>query len=344
MQRRNQTLLIMRVPYSKSLLASSCLGYSLPPVRGNYRVGRRRLRSSVLTAVVLLLGRAAPTIAQELEPGAYSISPVGVNILVLSNNLSVGDLAFDPTGPIEDAKATINTTTVGYVRTLNFLGHSSNVGIVIPYAAGDLEGKYLDVFQMIYRSGLRDPLLRFATNLYGAPAMKLKEFAGYRQKTNIGASLTLAAPLGQYDPRKLLNPGTNRWSFKPELCLSQALGKWTLDFYVGVWLFTTNNDFFGGKSRKQNPIGSAQVHLLYTFRPRLWAALDANFYAGGRTTVNGSQNFDLQRNSRVGGTLSLPLGRRQSLKFAYNRGARTTIGGDFDALIVAYQYLWGAGL
>jgi Putative MetA-pathway of phenol degradation len=263
MQVLNQKLLILRAPHSNPLLASSHLKCSLPPLpRGDYGVGRRPLLTLVMAAVILLLGGAAPTIAQELEPGAYSISPVGVNILVLSNNLSVGDLAFDPTGPIEDAKATINTSTVGYVRTLNFLGRSSNVGIVIPYAAGDLEGKYLDEFQMIYRSGLRDPLLRFAANVYGAPAMKLKEFAGYRQKTNIGASFTLTAPLGQYDPRKLLNIGTNRWSFKPELGLSQALGKWTLDFYVGVWLFTTNNDFFGGKTRKQKPIGSSQVGSL----------------------------------------------------------------------------------
>jgi hypothetical protein len=292
---------------------------------------------------LLVLGN--PLISQELDPGAYSTSPVGVNILALTNNLSSGDLAFDPTIPIEEAKATINTTALAYVRALNFLSRSSNLAVVVPYTLGDLEGRYLGEFQMVRRSGLRDPVLRFAVNLYGAPAMKLKEFAGRRQKTSFGVSLTLAAPLGQYDPRKLINIGANRWSFKPEVGLSQALGrKWSLEFYAGAWLFTDNKNFSGGRTRKQDPIGSAQLHLLYTFRPRLWAAFNTNFYVGGRTTIDGTRNIDLQRNSRIGGTLSIPLNRRQSVKVSFNRGAYTTIGADFNTLAVAYQFLWGGGL
>jgi len=88
----------------------------------------------------------------------------------------------------------------------------------------------------------------------------------------------------------------------------------------------------------------SQFHLSYNARPKLWVAFDATFYAGGRTSVNGLRGNDLQRNSRVGGTLSLKLDRRQSLKFAYSRGAFTTIGGAFQSVSVAYQYLWGRGL
>ena len=47
---------------------------------------------------------------------------------------------------------------------------------------------------------------------------------------------------------------------------------------------------------------------------------------------------------RVGVTFPAPLGRRQSFKFTYSRGAFTTIGADFDAFDVAYQYLWGGRL
>ncbi|HXV64243.1 MAG TPA: transporter [Vicinamibacteria bacterium] len=282
--------------------------------------------------------------AQELEPGAYSVSPAGVNIVVVTNNFSGGDVAFDPTLPIEEARSRINTTVFAYVRSLNLLGRSGNVGIVAPYSIGHLEGLYLGQFTEVDRSGFRDPIVRFAVNLVGAPAMSLKEFATYRQKTNIGVSLVAVMPLGEYDTSKLINLGSNRWSFKPEVGLSQAVGRWTFELYAGVWLFTDNKSFFGAKLREQDPIGSAQIHVLRTFKPRLWAAFDANFYAGGRTTVDGRLNLDLQRNSRVGGTLSLPLNPRQSLKFSYSRGAYTTIGADFHALVAAYQYLWGAGL
>ncbi len=44
-----------------------------------------------------------------------------------------------------------------------------------------------------------------------------------------------------------------------------------------------------------------------------------------------------QDNVRIGATLSLPLGRQQSLKFNYSKGAVTRIGGNFDIIGVAWQ-------
>lgn len=295
-------------------------------------------------AVCLVVTTALPLWSQELEPGAYSISPVGVNVLVLSANLRRGDITFAPTLPVEDARAGIGTTVLSYVRSLDFLGRSANIGAALPFSAGHLEGRYLGEFTRVSRSGFHDPLFRFAVNFYGAPAMSLKDFAGYRQKTNIGVSLVVLVPLGKYDAARLINIGTNRWSFKPEVGFSRAMGKWTLEVYVGAWLFTDNTNFLDGNVRKQDPIATTQLHLLYTVRPRLWVAFDANFYTGGRTTVNNALNLDLQRNSRVGGTLSVPLNLRHSVKLAYSRGAYTTIGADFHALVAGWQYLWGAGL
>lgn len=303
------------------------------------------MRSRAFVTLISMILLSAWTVrAQELDPGAYSISPVGVNILVLANTFNSGGVDFDPSVPIEQSKATINSSALGYVRTLDIAGRSSSVGFVAPYVLGHLEGVYLGQFQTVDRSGLGDPRLRFAINLCGGPAMRLKEFASYRPKTNVGMSLTVGVPLGQYDPIKVINLGTNRWSFKPEVGVTHALGRWALQSYAGVWLFTENTNFFKGKTRTQNSIGSFQFHLDYNFRPRLWAAFDANFYTGGRTSINGVKNFDFQRNSRIGGTLAIPLNRRQSLKFSYSHGAHTTIGGNFNSIAMAYQYLWGGGL
>ena len=292
----------------------------------------------------LLFACALPSAAQELEPGAYSVSPVGVSFFVATYNFSGGDVTFDPALPVEDAEATINTAVFAYVRSVNVMGRSGNVGIVVPYSVGHVQGSYIGELTEVDRSGFRDPLVRFAVTLYGAPAMDLKRFASYRQKTNLGVSLLAALPLGEYDPTKLINLGSNRFSFKPEIGLSRALGKWTLELYGGVWLFTDNQDFNGGKTREQAPLGSAQIHVLYTFKPRLWAAIDGNFYSGGRTTVDGQRNLDFQKNSRIGATFSFPLDAQQSLKVAFSRGAYTTIGADFTSLVAAYQFLWGAGL
>ena len=70
-------------------------------------------------------------------------------------------------------------------------------------------------------------------------------------------------PLGQYDSDKLVNLGTNRWSVKPELGISKVWGPLTLEAAAGVTFYTTNDDFFGGKRREQEPLYSIQGHLIY---------------------------------------------------------------------------------
>ncbi len=118
------------------------------------------------------------------------------------------------------------------------------------------------------------------------------------------------------------------------------MGPWYLEGYLGVWLFTDNTEFYGGAHREQDPIGTFQAHVSYTMRPRLWLAFDATYYSGGRTDVDGVRKEDLQANSRVGLTLSVPAGGRQSLKFNWSKGATTRIGGDFMTFGMAWQCTW----
>src|SRR5258708_2116217 len=176
--------------------------------------------ASLLLAGPGLIWRVA---GQQLEPRAYSVSPVGTNIVVFGYGRSTGDIAFDPSLPITDASATINGASPGYFRSIDFCGRSANISVALPYVWGNLQGNVAGQFQQIRRSGLGDPIVRFAVNLHGAPAMDLKQFAAYRQKTVIGASVVVAAPLGQYDPAKAINLGGNRWAFKPEVGVSLAV-------------------------------------------------------------------------------------------------------------------------
>jgi len=289
---------------------------------------------------LLFVALASSAAGQQLDPGAYTPAPVGINVLALGNTVQGGDVAFAPNLPIEDASATIDVSTIGYIRSLGLWGRSANVAVGLPYLVGHLEGLYLGTYQKVHRSGLGDAQVRFSVNLAGAPALTPREFASYRPRTVVGVSLTAVLPTGQYSDAKLINIGSNRWSFKPELGISHTAGAWRTEVFVGVWLFTDNRDFAGGLTRSQNPIFSTQFHFTRTFRRGLWAAFNANFYTGGRTTVGGTHNLDLQRNSRIGGTLAVPLARAHSLRIAYSRGAYTTIGADFHSLGVVYQYVW----
>jgi hypothetical protein len=185
--------------------------------------------------------------------------------------------------------------------------------------------------------------VKFSINLRGNPARSRAEFAKLRKRTFIvGISVTVTAPTGKYDPPKLINIGTNRWAFKPELGISYPVKKnLDLDLYFGAWLFTRNADFFpGNKLRQQDPITTLQGHISYTFRPRLWIAADMTWYRGGAATVEHGAPAGEQNNSRAGATFSMPLGTMQSLKLAYSGGTTARIGSDFKALTVAWQYSW----
>jgi len=284
---------------------------------------------------------AWPACAQELEPGAYTVSPVGARFAGGSYSLNRGDVTFDPSLPVEDAHATVNTFAISYGGAINIAGRSGTFLVALPVIDGSVSGFYIGQFTQVDRHGLGDLRLRIGGNLYGAPAMSRQELAAWKRRTTVGASLTMTVPIGQYDDTKLINLGTNRWAFKPELAVTHNVGRaWMFEVYGGAWLFTDNTDFYGGHVRAQRPIGSLQFHVRYTWRPGLWLSFNSNFYSGGRTSVDGRLNFDLQKNSRVGGTLAWPLSRRDVIKAAVSRGAYTTIGADFTSLSVAYQHVW----
>jgi hypothetical protein len=275
-----------------------------------------------------------------MEPRSYSPSPTGLNFLVLAAGRSTGGVLFDASLPVTDAKANLNSLTAGYGRTFAIFGRAASGLLAVPYVWGTVSGNVGENSGEINRSGLADARLKLSINLIGAPAMNPAEFARRKPATTLGASLSIAPPVGQYDAEKLINIGSNRWAFKPELGISHPLGRWYLEGYAGVWLFAANTNYYGGVHRTQDPIAAYQAHVSYTLRPRAWLAFDATYYSGGRTTVGDTRNADLQANSRIGLTLSLPVGASQSVKFSGSSGATTRVGADFQTVGIAWQLAW----
>jgi hypothetical protein len=281
--------------------------------------------------------------AQDLEPRAYTNTPVGMNFLLVGYQYSEGGLIFDPALPITDANAKVDMGLLGYVRALDVMGKSAKTGVLLPYADLYADGYVDGEFRTRDDTGLADPAFYFTINLYGAPALSFKEFKDYQQDTIIGFTFKLTAPLGVYDTDKLLNIGTNRWSFKPEFGISKAIGRWTLEGAAAAVFYTDNDEFDNGKTRQQDPIYSVQGHVIYSFPRNIWAAVSATYYEGGRTTIDGVTKNDLQENWRTGFTAAFPLNRNHSLKIFGNSGVSTRTGTDYDSLGIAWQYRWGSG-
>jgi hypothetical protein len=293
------------------------------------------------TLLVALAGIAAPLYAQDLTPRAYVVTPTGSHAIILSSSFNRGEVLLDPTVPIENAKGTFQVPMIGYYQSFNLLGRSSNLTVLLPYAHGTFEGMLSDSLAKAYRSGLGDARVRFSVNLNGGPAMNVGEYFNWKEKRLIGASLTVAIPRGQYDPARAVNIGANRWGFKPELGVSRRWRRWVVDSYAGIWFFTGNSAFYPGRSlRTQKPVGAVEGHVGYYLKPRLWVSLDVNFWTGGRSTVSGLEKQDQQRDSRIGGTLSVPINRHHSVKCSYSQGAYVTIGGAYRTVSVGWQYSW----
>jgi hypothetical protein len=281
--------------------------------------------------------------AQDLEPRSYSNTPVGLNFLIAGYGYTEGNVALDPSVHITDADLRTNSTVLAYARSLGVGGRSAKFDVVLPYTwlagSASLEGQR----QERAVSGFGDPRFRFSMNFYGAPALSVKEFADYRQDLIIGASLQVGAPFGQYDASKLINIGTNRWSFKPELGISKAWDSWTVEVAPAVTFYTDNNDFENGGTLAQEPLYSVQGHLIHAFRSGVWLALDGTYYSGGRTTVNGVRENNLQSNTRMGLTVALPVDRSHSVKIYASTGTSSRTGSDFNGIGIAWQYRWGEG-
>ena len=297
-----------------------------------------------LIAACALLGASPAARAQDIEPRAYANAPVGVNFLVASYAYARGGLSFDSSVPITDPKLRTNSALFAYARALDLWGMSAKFDMIVPYAW--LSGTATYAGQPVERevSGFGDPRLRLYVNLYGAPALSAKDFARYQQDLIVGASLQVSVPAGQYDNTKVVNLGTNRWFVKPEVGVSKALGRWTLEAAAAVTVFADNDDFLGGGTRSQDPLYSLQGHALYTFPHGVWGSVDATYFAGGRSTLNGVPGNDLQQNWRLGATLAFPVDLRNSIKLYGSHGVSARTGNNYDLLGLAWQYRWGGGL
>ncbi len=284
---------------------------------------------------------ASSVVAQELEPRALVNAPIGVNFLVVSAGYLHGNVLLEPSLPIEDGNARLGTLGLGYLRSIDFFGMAGRVGLAIPSATGSWEATFAGSDTSTTRTGLGDPAFKFYVNFIGSPALRLSEFQSYGQSTVVGASIAVTAPLGQYFPERLINLGTNRWSFAPRLGASRVLGRWLLEGYASATFYTTNNDFYGGRTLEQDPFYDVQAHAIYGIRGAdLWVAGSAGYGWGGRSTIDGVPKSRVE-NVRISGVLRLPLARGHGLKLVYINGLKTALGSDFDTFQLAYQYTWG---
>jgi hypothetical protein len=299
------------------------------------------IRFGTFGTAFILMGAISAARAQEMEPRAFSPSPVGTQFVGVALASSSGDVLLDPSIPITDVHADVLTMGLGYGRSFGLAGRGGLWTIALPLARAHVTGMVGESAQSVRRQGAADLRVRASLNLLGGKALTPAEFQKAPRKTVVGLALTVQVPVGEYQSYRLINLGTHRWAFKPEVGVSAPVGAWLFEVAAGAWLFTNNDDFYPGQSTKrQDPLYSLQTHVAYTFRPRMWLAADATWYGGGEVTIDDGPPQRRLSNSRFGATYSLPVSRRHTLKFAASRGVSARTGSNFTTYTAAWQFVW----
>ena len=295
---------------------------------------------ALAASVLMFAALAAHSVAaQELTPRAYWPAPKGTKVLVIGYSKAEGDVLFDPSIPLYGVDSELNAGLLAYMQTLSLWGRTSNLIVELPYVWGETRGLVGDTPASRKYSGFSDLGVTLSVNLMGAPSMTGEDFLAFRADPHpiLGVSLKVIAPTGEYDGARLINESANRWALKGELGYTLPLSsKWLLDFEAGALFFGDDDEFVAGK-KEQDPIYSAQMHVIRRFSPGFWGSLNFNYFTGGRQTIDGVRLGDVQRNSRLGATFVFPVAKGHAIKLGYAVGWLTRFGTDFDQILITYS-------
>ena len=290
-------------------------------------------------SIFILCCGAEPARSQELEPRVYSALPIDTNFAVGTFTHSTGSVPLDPSLPLSNVHASINTISLSLTHTFPLAGRTATWAIAVPYLGGHITGAVYGQTAATTRDGFADLRLRFSVDLLSR-GLSPAEFARRKPRPTLGLGVTAITPTGTYDPTRLINVGSNRWSFKPEIGGEIPMGKWFADFAAALWLFGDNTNYFGGNVLHQAPAALYQVHAGYNFHPGQWLAVDLGYAEGGATTVDAETPRNALSNSRYGLSLSQPVGHGLAAKISWSHWLSQRFGQDFATISAALQYRW----
>ena len=148
----------------------------------------------VVLAVVAWLGTCAFGSAQELEPRAYSPSPIGTTFVLGGFGRSQGPILLDPSLDVDNVEGDLWIATVGVGHIFGVAGRQARVLGVVPVAWGDVQGVVSGSPERQALRGLADPRVKFTIGLHGALALTAEEFARMPRQVVVGASVTVVHP------------------------------------------------------------------------------------------------------------------------------------------------------
>lgn len=307
------------------------------------RVGERGLTAiAVLCLAVGMVASLATGTAFAIPatgPGEYANLPLGYNYGEIIYSNVDGNVSLDTALPIGGLDASVSSWVLRYFKYYNAGGQIGRWGVLIPWArvSGDLRGTPISGSN----DGFGDPVIMVTKTFKGAPALPLPQFVGYEQDTIVAGLLAIEVPLGKYDRDRILNIGTNRWAFKPEVAVSKKVNQWAYEVYGNVQFFTDNDEHLGSNTLEQDPLWGLEGHIIRDFKLGRRVSFDVLYALGGATALNGVDRDDKQNNFVIGTNIIVPVSPADILTLIYQTNSRSIEGSpDFDVWSVVFTHLW----
>jgi len=304
----------------------------------------------IFVAMMLALGALCPPQALAQVPARFywkSLSDANAVPLIF-NSISGNTNPFDPAHTVTPgAKIDAELALAGYARTFSMFDRSAMAAILLPM--GRVSGEVTAAGRTVNQSanGFGDPMLEFDINVLGPRAQKnIPDALRYEPGFSVDLLADLALPIGEYDSSQPLNLGQNRWYGRLGAPIIWQLGPWvpgrrtTLEFLPAVWLFGTNNNYVG-QTLKTDPMFQLDAHLTRDFTEHFWGALDAAWYNGGQSTINGIPGKKLN-NLGFGLTLGYQLNDNLNLTMGYKSTVNDSAPDALrmDAFMVTLVFGW----
>ena len=281
-------------------------------------------------------------LVQDSEPRRWTHLPVGSNIAGVSYLYSSGDIHVDPVLRIDDAHMRLHSIVAGYNHYFGLGDMTARVDVQIPVQFGRWNGLVEGVPTSISRAGLADPRVRFSLNFLGSPALEGEAFQNFIRsqdvRTVVGAALALRVPLGEYSDDQLINLGENRFSVEPQLGVVHTAGPWSAELTGSAFFYTPNDDFFGGSTRREDPLYTIQGHVVRTFEGGFWVSADVAYGRGGESAIDGVSRDDLRNNLLYGLTFGFSVPPVHSFRLGYlRRETLNNVGLDAHNILLSWS-------
>lgn len=292
-----------------------------------------------LTAAALAL---TPALGLADNARDWQNLPTDLNMVFGYYNRIDSNTPIDTSLPVDGLSLNADLYIARYARSFGIDGRNSAIQILQPYA--DLSAS-LDNSELLkgthHNSGMGDTQFVLVHNIFGGPALTKEEFATWTPETFLTGALWITAPTGDYDKDRLINIGSNRWAFKPEIAFGTPIGPTWLELNTYVSLFGDNNDYHGDGTLEQKALYAIEGHYSYTFNRALWASIDTTYSRGGETKVDGDWQDNKQEGTVMGASLGFMLSPQFGGLLAYSDNVAERDGSpEVATWTLRLQYAW----